>query len=200
MNSPNFDKSKPNQEFIELIKQRLPLSKNDVNVPLGYVCAAVVIPLIQFNNDFHVILTKRTANVRDHQNQISFPGGVCENGENSLLETARREFDEEIGIQLPLDAIVGELHPRATITGYFIAPYIAYLGKGAKVKCNPAEVDKVIYVPISWLADPENFSSKPYHRDGLEEHDVIFYRPFAEEVIWGITAQIIRDFFESIKK
>jgi 8-oxo-dGTP pyrophosphatase MutT (NUDIX family) len=175
MNLTDLSTHNCQRNFIELIKQNFPLSYGEVNVPLGFICAAVVIPVIIINNEFHLMLTKRTASVRDHQNQISFPGGVCEDGENSLLETAIREFDEEIGILLTLDCIIGVLQPRETITGYFIAPYVAFLGQQPKMHCNPAEVKKVINTPICWLADPENYSTKPYHRDGIGAHDVIFY-------------------------
>jgi len=192
--------SQDGQNIISIIKAIYPLTTNKIIVPANFKCAAVVIPLVNVNNVLNMLLTKRTESVRDHQNQVSFPGGVCEESDNSLLETAVREFEEEIGVKLALNTVIGGMLPRKTITGYFIAPFIVTLAAETKMHPNPLEVQKVIKVPISWLDNHNNYSSKPYQRNGLAEDYVIFYEPFEGEVIWGITAQIIRDFLDGIKK
>lgn len=190
--TPNFT--------IEEIRKRFHLREENYSIPLGYTCAAVLLPLLCVDNQLSLIFTKRTGTVRDHQNQISFPGGVCEASDKTLMETALREVKEEIGLTIPNHAVIGNLKPRRTITRYYVAPYIAFIESGMKIQSNPAEVLKIIVVPISWLSDQNNFNIRLYERPGFRMHDVVFFEPFDGEVIWGITAQIVLDFIEQIKK
>lgn len=160
----------------------------DINKPItltphGYTCAAVAIPLTIIDQEIYILFTKRTAMVRDHQNQISFPGGVCEIGDRSYLDTALREVEEEIAIQIPPEAILGALEPRKTVTGYFITPFIAIIPSLEKMKPNPAEVEKVLQVPLIWLADSKNHAIRPYQRIPGEMHDVVFFSPYQGEII-----------------
>ena len=185
---------------IEEIRKSFQLREDNYRIPLGYTCAAVLLPLLYVDNRLSLIFTKRTSTVRDHQNQISFPGGVCEASDKTLMETALREVEEEIGLTIPIHAVIGNLKPRKTITRYYVAPYIVYVESDIKIQSNPAEVLKVIVVPISWLSDQNNFKIQSYERPGYKMHDVVFFKPYFGEVIWGITAQIVLDFIEQIKK
>ena len=189
-----------NLNNIAWLRNKFQFSDEIVATPDGFRCAAVVIPFVQLDGKLHIIFTKRTATVRDHQNQISFPGGACEVFDKTELDAALRELEEEIGIQIPLESVFGALEARKTVTGYFITPFIAFIDSSQKIRPNPAEVDRVIYVPLKWLADPGNYSSRPYSRDGIVFDDVLFFKPFDGETIWGITAKILYDLLQEIKK
>ena len=62
-------------------------------------CAAVLVPLVWQNDEWHLLFTRRTDKVESHKGQVSFPGGACDEGETTPEQTALREADEEIGIQ-----------------------------------------------------------------------------------------------------
>lgn len=164
------------------------------------VCAAVIIPIFSSKDGFKVLLTKRTGNVKDHQNQISFPGGVCEKEDKTTQHTALREIKEEIGITLSKEDILGRIRPRGTSTGYYIYPYVAYLANIDGIKRNHDEVEKIINIPLQWLLKSENHTIRPYKRKRTIEHNVVFYKPYGKEIIWGITASIMLDFINEIKK
>lgn len=185
---------------IETIRTKLQLTELDAPIPSGYKCAAVLLLLVFVDDCLNLLFTKRTATVRDHQNQVSFPGGVCEAVDGNLLDTALREAKEEIGLEIPHHDVLGNLKARETITQYFIAPFVAFINSELIIQSNPAEVLKVIKVPLSWLSDEKNYIIKPYQRPGFALHDVLFFKAYEGEVIWGITAQIVLDFFEQIKK
>jgi len=138
--------------------------------------------------------------VSDHQNQISFPGGVSEEEDETTLHTALREFEEEIGISLSKDNILGVIQPRGTSTGYFIYPFVAFLSNIDGIKRNHNEVEKIIQIPLQWLLKPKNHTIKPYKHKGKFENDVVFFEPFDDEIVWGITASILLDFITQIKK
>ena len=60
--------------------------------------AAVLIPVIDDGNEARVILTQRTATLRKHSGQIAFPGGAVDPGDESVDFAAKREAQEEIGL------------------------------------------------------------------------------------------------------
>ena len=70
------------------------------NPPSGMIEAAVLMLLVEFDNHWQLVLTRRTNSVRDHKGQVSYPGGAREIEDTSLDQTALRETQEEIGIFL----------------------------------------------------------------------------------------------------
>ena len=82
-----------------------------VALPAGarVMLAAVLVPLIPREDDIHVLLTQRTAHMKDHPSQISFPGGRVEGGDQDRIETALREAEEEIGLERKHVMVLGSL-------------------------------------------------------------------------------------------
>src|ERR1700726_4200238 len=86
---------------------------------------AVLMPLFVRNGTLWILLTRRTETVEHHRGQISFPGGAEEPDDRSLLETALRESEEEIGLKRQ-DAIpLGSLAPMKTVTSFYVEPFVA---------------------------------------------------------------------------
>ena len=162
--------------------------------------AAVIIPFIWIEDQFNVLFTKRTNFVGNHRNQISFPGGVREKDDHLPLNTAMREFEEEVGYTINQSEIVGALEPEHAVTGYCIYPYVGILDGMKEFSLNRAEVDKILTIPLKWLTAPGRFTVRPYARPGYDAHPVVFFDEYEGEVIWGITASILLKFFSLIKK
>ncbi len=87
--------------------------------------AAVLVPLV-LHPEPTVLLTLRSADLKAHAGQVSFPGGRLEDGEDAVT-AALREAEEEIGLHTSLPEIVGELPPLLTGTGFLITPVVALL-------------------------------------------------------------------------
>ena len=87
--------------------------------------AAVLVPLV-LHPEPTVLLTLRSADLKAHAGQVSFPGGRLEEGETPIA-AALREAEEEIGLHTGLPEIVGELPPLLTGTGFIITPVVALL-------------------------------------------------------------------------
>src|SRR5512143_2222133 len=81
-------------------------------------CAAVLIPLVWQDDEWHLLFTRRTDRVESHKGQVSFPGGACDEGETTPEQTALREADEEIGIHPNDVKVLGKLTTLITVT-YF---------------------------------------------------------------------------------
>ena len=87
--------------------------------------AGVLVPLIERRTDgVTVLLTERSAELKHHAGQVSFPGGRMETGDADIAATALRETHEEVGIARECVAVIGYLDTMPTITGYAVTPVV----------------------------------------------------------------------------
>mgnify|MGYP000089878934 CR=1 FL=1 len=95
-----------------------------------------------------LILTRRASQLRHHSGQWALPGGHIEEGE-SEEDTALRELQEEVGLSLNRDRILGRLDDFVTRSGFIITPVVIWGGSGIDLTPNPAEVKSVHRIPIA---------------------------------------------------
>ena len=156
-------------------------------------CAAVLVPLLRQDDEWHLLFTRRTDRVESHKNQVSFPGGACDEGETSPEQTALREAQEEIGVEPNLVRALGRLSPMLTITNYLVTPVVGVIPWPMVFKPAQAEVARIFTMPLAWLAERANrWEFNPPGRT----HRVIVYHPFDGEILWGATARMAVDFAE----
>ena len=86
--------------------------------------AGVLIPVRQHESGLSVLLTQRSAELKHHAGQVSFPGGRMEETDADIEVTALRETREEIGIAEEHVAIIGYLETMPTVTGYAVTPIV----------------------------------------------------------------------------
>ncbi len=160
-------------------------------------CAAVLLLLLEKNGEAHVIFTKRTDRVAYHKNQISFPGGNVETSDSSLLQTALRETEEELGIKPDQIEILGQLSPiKVASSQYNVTPFVGRLAAPPEYRADPAEVAEVFEAPLSVLMDPANFwQEEKTYPDGPI---IVNYFRYGEHVIWGATGRILREFLDNL--
>jgi len=154
--------------------------------------AAVLIPILPQGEEFCFLLTQRTHKVETHKGQISFPGGIHENSDHNLLETALRETWEEIGLARQAIHILGEFDEYLSITGLIVTPFAAWIGGPLKLAPNPDEVDAILKVPFNIFQDSRYLRVETRVRLGVERK--LYFYDFQGKEVWGLTAQIIRDF------
>lgn len=100
------------------------------------------------------LLTRRTAGLRAHGGQWALPGGRLDAGE-TFREAALRELDEELGLRLGPESVLGELDDYPTRSGFCITPVVTWAGDDAVLEPNPGEVAAVYRVPLSELDRPD---------------------------------------------
>ena len=159
-------------------------------------CAAVLIPLVWQDDEWHLLFTRRTDRVESHKGQVSFPGGACDEGELSPEETALREAEEEIGIARQHVKILGRLSRLITITSYQVTPIVGIIPWPYAFKVANFEVARVFTMPLLWLANRSNFWEL-FQRDS--ERSIIFYHPYDGELLWGATARMTVSFLRTIE-
>jgi len=158
--------------------------------------AAVLMPFFEQNGELCLLLTRRTDEVETHKGQISFPGGMREEGE-TLERTAMRETFEEIGIAADRMEILGRFHDYLSITDVRVTPFAAMLRRPFTITPQVHEVAEVLSVPLSLFLDPKQLIvEKNYIIDGKIAGDYSWF--YGTHRIWGLTALIIHDFIETI--
>jgi 8-oxo-dGTP pyrophosphatase MutT (NUDIX family) len=158
------------------------------------VCAAVLIPLLRKQSEWHVLVTQRTQTVDHHKGQISFPGGACDPEDADLLATALRETFEEIGVPPANVEVLGALDDMPTVTSFLVTPYVGIIPHPFSYQVNEPEVEAIIEVPLSFFQDPDNLRTEQREHDG-QIYDVLFW-DYGPYVIWGATARILKSFLE----
>ena len=159
---------------------------------LGLVPAAVLVPLLERQGEPHVLLIKRTQMVAHHKGEVSFPGGVVEEGE-SPKDAAFRESFEEIGLRPEDVEILGELDEERTAeSNFLVRPFVAFIPFPYEFRTSREEVEEIILV--SFL---DFLSSRNLKRRIREEREEIEYH-VQGRVIWGATARILKKFFALI--
>jgi 8-oxo-dGTP pyrophosphatase MutT (NUDIX family) len=158
--------------------------------------AAVIIPIFFRDNKAHLLFTKRTDKVEHHKGQISFPGGMQDEVDLDLKETALRETWEEMGIKAQDITILGRTDNFLTNTNFMVTPYVAHFPYPYPFIVNEDEISSILEVPLSHLLNPEIFRIERWKRNGVL-WDVHFY-DFYGESIWGVTGFLLSNFLSIV--
>jgi 8-oxo-dGTP pyrophosphatase MutT (NUDIX family) len=158
-------------------------------------CAAVLIPLAWYKDEWQLVFTRRTDTVEHHKGQVSFPGGGCDADESTPEATALREAGEEIGLE-PFDVrLLGRLNDVITITRYRVTPVVGVMPWPYRVRPEPGEVARVFTIPLLWLADRRNWVEQPVTPSGAPRpFPVVLYHEYDGEVLWGASARMMLNF------
>ena len=154
-------------------------------------CAAVLVPLVWQDDEWHLLYPRRTDKVESHKGQVSFPGGACDEGETTPEQTALREAEEEIGISPKDVKVLGRLANLITITYFRVTPVVGVVKWPNVFRVGENEVARVFTIPLGWLANPSN--RWQFERSDLRRA-LIAYHPYDGELLWGATARMTVDF------
>ena len=136
-----------------------------------------------------VLLTRRSMLLRNHQGEISFPGGRMDPGETPV-ETALREAHEEVGLDPSLPTVVGELpHLNTVVSRSYIVPVVSVLPERPELTPQTGEVDRVLWTPIEELTREgtyrlERWGQAPFDRP-------LHFFELDDETVWGATAHML---------
>lgn len=159
--------------------------------------AGVMLLLYPRDGAPHIILIRRTGTVLHHKDQIGFPGGRLEAGEEPLA-AALRETEEEVGVPRDRIAVAGRLTPLYIPPSNFcVHPFVGSLAEGPVFVPELSEVAEIIEVPFARLTDDAAVRTEAWTLRGAKV-DVPFYA-FGEHKIWGATAMILAELLAVLK-
>jgi 8-oxo-dGTP pyrophosphatase MutT (NUDIX family) len=159
--------------------------------------AGVMILLYRRQGAWHLVLIRRPSTALHHKDQISFPGGQIEPGED-FVQAALRETREEIGVPPERLRILGELTPLYIPPSNFcVYPVVAAVDGPLSFTPRAEEVVEVIEVPLDHLLKPETVHEETWTIRG-ETVKVPFYA-FENHKIWGATAMVLAEFLDVVR-
>jgi 8-oxo-dGTP pyrophosphatase MutT (NUDIX family) len=151
--------------------------------------AAVLVPLVNRPQGVQLLLTQRTAHLRDHAGQISFPGGRVEPYDPDREATALRETEEEIGLARGRIALLGRLPGYEIPSGFRIMPVVGWVEPPFELKPDGFEVADIFEAPLAYFLDPANYQRREYRFRGRHRHYLAI--PYEGRYIWGATAGML---------
>lgn len=157
--------------------------------------ASVLVPIVKSDDELYVLLTERSRHMTNHPGQISFPGGATE-GNESVLETAIREAEEEIGLPRAQVRPLGYLGQYPTITNFRVNLVVAEILGDFTPKLQTEEVVSLIRVPLKFLLDKANHEQKDITFNN--ETVKIIEINYEGHRIWGATAGMILHLYETL--
>jgi len=161
--------------------------------------AAVLMPIVLREQGPTLLFTQRTADLKDHAGQISFPGGRTELSDVSPVDTALRETEEEIGLARRHVEVIGSLPEYFTGTGYRVTPVAGLIRPPFDVVPDPREVAEIFEVPLAFLMDGMNHQRRTIELPNDLGRRTFYTMPYERFFIWGATAGMLRNLFHFLR-
>jgi 8-oxo-dGTP pyrophosphatase MutT (NUDIX family) len=159
--------------------------------------------LVQRDDGLHVLLTRRTEQLRDHAGQVSFPGGRTEDFDDGPIATALREAQEEVGLAPALVEVIGQMPTYSTVTSFIVTPVVGLVTPPLVLQVDSREVAEAFEVPLSFLMDPARHQRHIFQFDGGQRqflsmpwHGQLADGSTREYFIWGATAAMLRNLYQ----
>jgi 8-oxo-dGTP pyrophosphatase MutT (NUDIX family) len=157
--------------------------------------AAILIPFVCVDGCWSLLFTRRADSLSNHRGQVSFPGGGMDEEDGTLVETALREANEEIGLKRTGIHIIGLMPDFVTNSNYLVTPIVSWVEWPVPLEISNHEVSRVFTIPVSWLMNANNWEERLYSNPKGLYGTVIFYNLYDGELLWGISAKITIDLF-----
>ncbi len=138
-----------------------------------------------------VLLTRRSVKLKKHAGQWALPGGRMDKGETPE-ETAVRELEEEVGLKLGVECVIGRLDDYTTRSGFTIKPVVVWGGRVNSLCANPDEVHAIHRIPVTELMRED----APILHNIPESKNPVLLMPIGKSWIAAPTAAMLYQFRE----
>jgi 8-oxo-dGTP pyrophosphatase MutT (NUDIX family) len=158
--------------------------------------ASVLVPIVTHAGGLTVLFTQRTAQLRAHSGQVSFPGGRAEPGDASPEFTALRETQEEVGLAPGRVEVIARMPEYLTRTGYRVTPVVGLVAPPLELVPDSREVAEAFEVPLAFLLDSSNHKRETRELAGKQVG--FWVMQYGERRIWGATAGMLVNLYRML--
>ncbi len=159
--------------------------------------SAVIILLYPEDLSLKIIFIRRSVYVGLHSGQIAFPGGKYENSDKNLLETAKREMEEELGISRNSYQILGQLTDLyVPPSNFLLRSYVAYTDAKPQFVIDAREVQEVLIFDFEQFKQPDVIKLGDFKAHNSEKLIKAPYYDMNGNVIWGATAMVMSELID----
>lgn len=160
---------------------------------------SVLILLCPGGAQVHIPLIKRPDYFGAHSGQVSFPGGKAEPDETSI-DTALREAEEEIGVPASAVEVVGTLSPFFVIpSNFMVTPVVGVLTRPHLFVPNAKEVERILYAQLESVLPDEAIQTREIMAARVYPMRAPHFN-VEGEVVWGATAMMLNEFRVILKE
>jgi len=163
--------------------------------PTSPIPAAVLVPLIEREDELTVLLTQRASQLKNHAGQISFPGGRIEPEDAGPREAALREAHEEIGLEPGFVSVVGFLADHILLTGFRVTPVVGFVRPGFELLLDRGEVEDTFEVPLSHVFEPANHRARRRQFGSMPGEVQVWDIEYEGHNIWGAMAGMLLNLY-----
>jgi|TARA_B100000767_G_scaffold132066_1_gene125434 8-oxo-dGTP pyrophosphatase MutT (NUDIX family) len=177
--------------MIDSIKQKL--EKLNPSKPTNLKKAGVLIAILNYDEYIDspsIIYTQRSSIVSTHSGEVSFPGGMMEDIDTDLYQTALRESHEEMNLDPSIVTRIGRLNYLISRYDIEVNPFVAVIDEKPNLEGN-SEIEEIFEVPIEFLLNKNNMTTQTFQRDNMKLEMPTWY--YNDQKIWGLTAMITAD-------
>ena len=166
----------------QLSSKIFPEPKHDGKTKLSSVLVII------YGSEPKLLMIEKSKQLNDHAGEIAFPGGKWTDDDVDLLDTALRETEEEIGLNISRDNVIGQLANVITLnSGYTITPFVCIIDKIPQLKTD-SEVESILHMPMIPLLQTLDDDTDPNHKS-IQEMYTFTYNG---KIIWGASARILK--------
>ncbi|MEK9669417.1 MAG: CoA pyrophosphatase [Gammaproteobacteria bacterium] len=140
-------------------------------------------------------LCVKAFHLRKHAGEVSLPGGKIESDDHSVVKAALRELEEETGIFLTEGKCLGYLKPIESLHQLSVIPCVFWSDDLLVGVPKEQEIARVFTIPLAEFV--EQIPSFDLSRRRSPKVWMPRWR-YKNEEIWGLTALIVRDFFQTV--
>ena len=163
--------------------------------------AAVLVPFLRIDDAWHILFIRRTSYAGDrHGGQVAFAGGKREDEDESLLNTALREAEEEVGIAQADVEVLGHINHHHTVSEFQVRPYVATIPWPYTLTLDQIEVARAFTMPLAWLAEEKHYRTEQrHHPQSQRPWPVVYYDLYDGEMLWGATARMMLSLIDVLR-
>ncbi len=179
---------------------QFPLKKRQPDANKSQNTAAVLVILLGEDSDPKIVLTQRAFHLKSHAGEVAFPGGMWDNGDENLLQTALREANEEIGLDpssvIPVATLPSASPKRKEVS---VTPFVAIGSGDLELTADASETAAIFTAPLKIFMDLDQYKYFEFNAEIENGGEVIRlpYLTYNDYKIWGFTLKVITDLLNS---